>query len=80
MRALKEGRLVRTAGITPVIDRRGEQHGSGLGIHRWVVEGAFALLPWFRRLRIHWEIRDDIHKGFLTLRLCRRRLKAHSFR
>ena len=42
-------------------------HGSGLGIYRWVVEGAFALLHWFRRLCIRWEIRDDVHEAFLTL-------------
>jgi hypothetical protein len=58
--------------------RRGTEHGSGLGVHRWVVEGAFALLPWFRRLRIRWEIRDDIHQAFVTLGcaiICWRRLK-----
>jgi transposase len=43
---------VRAAGITPVIARRGVEHGSGLGAHRWVVEQTFALLHWFRRLRI----------------------------
>ena len=42
-------------------------YGSGLGIHRWAVEAAFALLHWFRRLRTRWEIRDDIHQAFLTL-------------
>src|SRR6266571_4844170 len=31
------------------------------------VERAFAHLHWFRRLRIRWEIRDDIHEAFLTL-------------
>jgi transposase len=31
---------------------RGTEHGSGLGVYRWVVEAAFALLHWFRRLRI----------------------------
>jgi hypothetical protein len=36
----------------------------GLGVHRWVVEQSFALLHWFRRLRIRWEIRDDIHEAF----------------
>lgn len=30
--------------ITPVIARRGTDHGSGLGVHRWVVEQSFALL------------------------------------
>jgi transposase len=68
---------VRAAGITPVIARRGVAHGSGLGVHRWVVEQSFALLPWFRRVRIRWEIRDDIHEAFLSLAcgiICWRRL------
>jgi transposase len=68
---------VRKAGITPVIARRGTEHGSGLGVHRWVVEQSFALLHWFRRLRIRWEIRDDIHEAFLSLAcgiICWRRL------
>ena len=39
----------------------------GLGVHRWVLEGALVLLHWFRRLRIRWEIRDDIHDAFVTL-------------
>ena len=43
------------ARVKPVIARRGEQHDSGLGVYRWVVEQGFALLHWFRRLRIRWE-------------------------
>ena len=65
------------AGITPIIARRGTAHGSGLGTYRWVVEQTFALLHWFRRLRIRWEIRDDIHEAFLRLGcaiICWRRL------
>jgi transposase len=58
---------VQKAGITPVIARRGTEHGSGLGKHRWVAEQTFVLLHWFRRLRIRWEIRDDIHEAFLRL-------------
>ncbi|MFF4989779.1 transposase, partial [Streptosporangium saharense] len=57
--------------------RRGTPHGSGLGVHRWVVEQTIALLHWFRRLHIRWEIRDDIHEAFMTLALviiCWRRL------
>lgn len=42
---------VRALGIALVITRRGTGHGSGLGVHRWVVEAAFALLYWFRRQR-----------------------------
>jgi hypothetical protein len=53
------------ARIKPVIARRGEQHDSGLGVYRWVVQQGFALLHWLRRLRIRWEIRDDIHEAFL---------------
>jgi transposase len=70
-------RLAREKRIEPIIARRGTPHGSGLGIHRWVVEQTIALLHWFRRLRIRWEIRDDIHEAFLTLALaiiCWRRL------
>jgi hypothetical protein len=66
-------------GVCPVkpIARRGTEHGSGLGVHRWVVEQSIALLHWFRRLRIRWEIRDDIHEAFLSLAcsiICWRRL------
>ncbi|MFC7310575.1 IS5 family transposase [Streptomyces monticola] len=60
-------RLVWALGVKPLIARRGTEHGSGLGAQRWVVERAFAHLHWFRRLRIRWEIRDDIHEAFLTL-------------
>jgi hypothetical protein len=72
-------RQVRARGVRPVIARRGTPHGSGLGVHRWVVEQAVALLHWMRRLRIRWEIRDDIHEAFLTLGcaiICYRRLKG----
>ena len=74
----KYRRRVRAKGITPVIARRGTGHGSGLGVHRWVVEQSIALLHWFRRLRIRWEIRDDIHEAFLSLAgaiICWRRLR-----
>jgi len=77
----KYRRQIRALGIRPVIARRGTGHGSGLGVHRWVVEGVIALLHWFRRLRIRWEIRNDIHEAFLTLGcaiICWRRLKNHS--
>jgi hypothetical protein len=71
-------RQVRELGIRPLIARRGTEHGSGLGKNRWVVEAAFALLRCFRRLRICWAIRADIHQAFLTLGCaitCWRRLK-----
>jgi DDE family transposase len=74
----KYRRQVRAKGITPVIARRGTEHGSGLGVHRWVIEQFIALLHWFRRLRIRREIRDDIHEAFLSLAcaiICWRRLR-----
>ena len=77
----KYRRQVRKAGITPVIARRSTEHGSGLGVHRWVIEQSIALLHWFRRLRIRWEIRDDIHEAFLSLAcgiICWRRLASMS--
>ena len=61
-----------------MIIRRGTSHGSGLGVHGWVVEQSLALLHWFGRLRIRWEIRDDIHEAFLGLAcaiICWRRLR-----
>ncbi len=64
-----------------MIARRGTGHGSGLGVHRWVVEQSIALLHWFRRLRIRWEIRDDTHEAFPSLAcaiICWRRLASAS--
>jgi len=78
----KYRKQVQALGITTVIARRGVGHGSGLGVHRWVVEQSFALLHWFRRLRIRWEIRDAIHEAFLSLAcgiICWRRLVNPSF-
>ncbi|ANW22293.1 transposase (plasmid) [Streptomyces clavuligerus] len=54
-------------------------HGSGLGKVRWVVERAFAWLHQFKRLRIRYERRADLHQGLLELAysiICLRRLRA----
>ena len=66
----KYRRLVRATGIRPVIARRGMAHGSGLGVHRWVVERSLAWYHGMKRLRIRWERRDDIHEAFLGLATC----------
>ncbi|MFD8010496.1 IS5 family transposase [Streptomyces sp. NPDC058955] len=66
----KYRRLVWAQGIKPMIARRGVLHGSGLGVHRWVVERTIAWLHGFRRLRVRWERRDDIHEAFLGLATC----------
>jgi transposase len=41
--------------------------GSGLGKKRWVVERTIAWLHQYRRLRIRYERRDDIHEAFLAI-------------
>ncbi|WP_224756504.1 IS5 family transposase [Streptomyces sp. col6] len=61
---------VRARGIVPAIARRGTRHGTGLGTYRWVVERSFAWLHGFRRPRIRWERRADIHEAFLRLACC----------
>ena len=53
--------------LLPVVPRRADHPGQSV-----------ALLHWFRRLRIRWEIRDDIHEAFLSLAcaiICWRRLR-----
>jgi len=58
---------LRKRGIAPFIAKRGREHGSGLGKHRCVVEGVFSWLFNYRRLRVGYEKRDDIHSAFLIL-------------
>jgi transposase len=60
-------RLVRAHRIIPVIARRGVVHGCGLGRLRWVVERTFAWLHAFKRLRVRYERRADVHQGLLSL-------------
>jgi transposase len=57
-------------GIDTALARRYTGHGSGLGKTRWVVERTIAWLHWFRRLRIRYERRADIHEAFLKLGCC----------
>jgi transposase len=66
-------------GIRTAIARRGQPHGSGLGIFRWVVEQTGALLHQFRRLRTRFDKRDDIHEAFMDIgcsMICWRRLHS----
>ena len=58
---------LRQRGITPVIPHRLREHGSGLGVYRWFVERTISWLHNFRRLRIRWERRADIHEAFINL-------------
>lgn len=56
----KDRRLVRARSSTPLLARRGGEHGSGLGTNRRPVKRTFAWLKRFRRLRIRTERRADI--------------------
>ncbi len=64
-RALREE--LRRRGITPRIARRGVESSERLGRYRWVVERTISWLNRFRRLRIRYERRADIHLAFLHI-------------
>ncbi len=68
-------------GIAEALARRNTEHGSGLGVYRYVVEQTLALLHQFRRLRVRYDRRDDVHESFMSLAcsvICWRRLN-HGF-
>ncbi len=54
-------------GITPRIARRGIESSKRLGRYRWVVERTLSWLNRYRRLKVRYEGRDDIHQAFLHL-------------
>jgi transposase len=58
---------LRRRGIASNLARRNTEHGSGLGKTRWVVERTIAWLHQFRRLRIRYERREDIHQAFMAI-------------
>lgn len=69
--------------IDPLIARRNTEHGSGLGQYRYVVEACFEWLFQWRRLRVRYEKRDDIHDALLSIgcsMICWNRISAlHAF-
>lgn len=54
-------------GIEPHLAKRGTEHGSGLGVFRWVVERTLSWLHQFRRLRTRFDRRADIQEAFLKI-------------
>lgn len=58
---------LRRKGIEPVLAKRWTGHGSGLGVFRWVVERTLSWLHQFRRLRVRYERRADIHEALLEI-------------
>lgn len=59
--------ILRWLGIQPLLAKRRQAHGSGLGRYRWVVERTISWLHQLRRLRVRYERRKDIHQGLLSL-------------
>ncbi|WP_199565601.1 hypothetical protein [Spongiactinospora rosea] len=57
--------LVRVKRVEPVIARRIRCAAGGRACIAGWLEQTIALLHWFRRLGIRWEIRDDIHEAFM---------------
>jgi transposase len=65
--------------IATQIARKGTPHGSGLGVYRYVVEQTIAVMHQFRRLRVRYDRRDDVHEAFMTIAeafICWRRLHS----
>jgi IS5 family transposase len=60
-------KALRKRGITPRIARRGIESSEKLGRYRWVVERTLSWLNRFRRIKVRYERRDDIHQAFLDL-------------
>jgi transposase len=54
-------------GIEPVLARRGTEHGSGLGVYRWVAERGLSWLHGFRKLRLVTEKTEAMQYAFLNL-------------
>jgi transposase len=61
---------LRDRGIQATIARPKSEHGSGLGRERWVVERTISWLHQYRRLRVRYERRADIHEAFLQIAGC----------
>ena len=53
-----------------LLTKRNTELGSGLGKFRYVVEACFDWLFNWRRLRVRYEKRDDIHDAFLAIGCC----------
>ena len=65
--------------IATAIARRNAPHGSGLGVFRWFVEQALALMHQFKRLRVRDDRDDKVHEAFMTIAcamVCWRRLHS----
>ncbi len=60
-------KVLNKLGIKTVSARRWTEHGSGIGRYRWVVERTLSWLHQFRRLRVRYERRGEIHEVLLLI-------------
>jgi transposase len=58
---------LRRRSIDPQLARRRTDHGSGLGVFRWVVERFFSWLHHYRKLRLRTDRTTSNHYGLLKL-------------
>jgi transposase len=58
---------LRDRGVEPEIPKRRTEHGSGLGIYRWVVERTESWLHNFRKLRLRTDPDGAIHRALVLL-------------
>ena len=58
---------LRDRGMDPELAKRRTPHGSDLGVYRWVVERTLSWFHQFRRLRVRYDRRGDIHQGLSDL-------------
>jgi transposase len=58
---------LRKRGISARIPHRRTEHGSGLGVYRWVVERTGSWLHSFRKLRLRTDRIAGIHEAFVAL-------------
>jgi transposase len=65
--AAAKRQALRQRGLTPRIARRRVESSERLGRYRWVVERTHAWFNRFRRVKIRYERRADIHLAFLHL-------------
>ena len=53
--------------IEPKIPKRRTEHGSGLGVYRWVVERTNSWLHSFGKLRLRTDPDGDVHRALVSL-------------
>ncbi len=60
---------LRERGLEPQMAKRNSEHGSGLGVYRWVVERTLSWLHGFRKLRLVTEKPLEMQYAFFNLAL-----------